>query len=58
MVRRLISSRHWHIPSDFNLAVDVAATHAGDIDWSYAERIAKDDGVSDLLAELRKRVEE
>ncbi len=57
MVRRLISSRYWKIPSDFDLAVDVAVTRLGDIDWSYAETIAKNEGVSDLLAELRRRVE-
>jgi hypothetical protein len=57
MVRRLISSRYWHLPRDFDLAVEVAATHAGDIDWSYAGEIAKLDGVSDLLAELRRRID-
>jgi hypothetical protein len=57
MVRRLVSTRSWHTPSDLDLGVDVAATRPGGIEWSYAETNANLDGVSDLLVELRKRVE-
>jgi hypothetical protein len=56
MVRRLISSRYWHLPKDFEIAVIVAMTHAEEIDWAYAEEIARFDDVSDLLAELRRRI--
>jgi len=56
MVRRLVSARYWQIPRDFEVAVDLAMTRADDIDWPYAERIAKDDGVTDLLVQLRERI--
>jgi hypothetical protein len=56
MVKRLISARFWEIPDDYRIAEALAKTNPKDIDWEYAEEIAKRDLVSDLLKKLRAEI--
>lgn len=57
LVRRLIQARHRRRPQEFDWALAVASEYPDSIDWEYAEKIARLDQVSDLLDELRTRLQ-
>jgi hypothetical protein len=56
MVKRLVSARYWQIPGDMGHALLLATQYEAVIDWDYAEELAKNEDVTDLLANLRRRI--
>jgi len=52
---RLISSRYWQRPDDFDQAVLLVAQHRDDLDWTYLEASARREEVVELLPLLRER---
>jgi len=56
LAKRLISTKHWKRPEDFEQALLLATRYRDEIDWAYVAELARRDLATDILAELRKRV--
>lgn len=55
LVSRLISSRYWEIPKDFDHAVLLAIRYRSSVDWDYVVERATFDQVQDLVPLVRER---
>jgi hypothetical protein len=57
IAKRLASAKHWNIPDDIGQAAQLLAGFGDEIDWTYLQEVAARHAVTDLLIDLRKRVE-
>ncbi|MFQ5951687.1 MAG: DUF6036 family nucleotidyltransferase [Candidatus Geothermarchaeales archaeon] len=58
VVSRLVSTKHWKIPGDFDHARLLSVQEGHRMDWDYIERRAREEFVEDLLKVLRESVAE
>ena len=57
VVDRLAACVHWQIPEDCEWAAQVTRMNRERVDWTYLERRAEEEGVTQALADLRQRLE-
>jgi hypothetical protein len=57
IAKRLASAKHWTLPGDVTQAAQLLAGFHDEIDWKYLQEVATRYEVTDLLLELRKKVE-
>ena len=54
VLKRLVKSRHWRQPRALAEAMLAVERFGTKMDWDYVELRAKQDGVADLLVDLRR----